>query len=113
GSSFKLDLPSDMKSRGLHPVFHSSLLRIHVPNDDRRFPNRVQLLSPSLGTEPAESSEWPVEKFVSHSGAGDALIFKVLWKTGDQSWEPIANVKHLDALNSYLEALGVSSITEL
>jgi hypothetical protein len=33
--SFRLDLPANMKQRSVHDVFHSSLLRIHVPNDDR------------------------------------------------------------------------------
>jgi hypothetical protein len=26
---------------GVHPVFHASLLRIHVPNDDRLLPGRL------------------------------------------------------------------------
>ena len=37
-NSYKLDLPARLKQRGVHPVFHSSLLRIHVPNDDHLFP---------------------------------------------------------------------------
>ena len=32
--TFEIDLPSELKRRGFHPKFHSSLLRIHVPNDD-------------------------------------------------------------------------------
>ncbi len=31
---FRLELPSNLKSRGIHDVFHASLLRIHVPNND-------------------------------------------------------------------------------
>ena len=38
-NSFKVDLPSELKRRGVHPVFHASLLRIHIPNDDRLFPS--------------------------------------------------------------------------
>lgn len=37
-NSFKLDLPARLRQWGIHPVFHSSLMRIHVPNDDRLFP---------------------------------------------------------------------------
>jgi hypothetical protein len=37
-NSYKLELPSRLKQRGVHPVFHSSYLRIHIPNDDRLFP---------------------------------------------------------------------------
>ena len=33
-SSFKMDFLTDLKKRGVHDVFHSSLLRIHVPNND-------------------------------------------------------------------------------
>ena len=36
--SFRLELPAHLKKRGVHDVFHSSLLRIHIPNDDRLFP---------------------------------------------------------------------------
>jgi len=32
--SFRLDLPSRLKQRGVHDVFHASLLRIHHPNND-------------------------------------------------------------------------------
>ena len=37
-STYHLDLTSDLKQRGIHPSFHASLLRVHHPNDDRRFP---------------------------------------------------------------------------
>lgn len=36
--SYQLELPSNLKQRGVHDVFHASLLRIHHPNDDRLFP---------------------------------------------------------------------------
>ena len=41
-ASFKLELPSNLKKRGVHDVFHSSLLREHIPNDDRLFPGRLE-----------------------------------------------------------------------
>ncbi|KZS86390.1 hypothetical protein SISNIDRAFT_386676, partial [Sistotremastrum niveocremeum HHB9708] len=104
GSSFKVDPPSDKKAQDLHPVLHASLLS---------FPNWQQLLDASVGTAPAVNVEWPVQKFVSHSGSGTGLLFEVLWQSGDVSWEPLGNGKHLDALASYLEALGVDSITSL
>jgi hypothetical protein len=37
-NSYLLDLPSELKQCGLHPAFHAHLLRLHEPNDDRRFP---------------------------------------------------------------------------
>ncbi|KAF8808284.1 hypothetical protein BYT27DRAFT_7050766, partial [Phlegmacium glaucopus] len=62
-SSFHLDLPSHLKQRGVHPVFHASLLRIHVPNDDRLFPGRMDT---QLGTTPEADGEWAVDKILSH-----------------------------------------------
>jgi len=32
--SFQIDLPSHLKQRGVHNVFHAALIRIHVLNDD-------------------------------------------------------------------------------
>lgn len=39
--SYRLDLPSSLKQRGLHNVFHALLLRVHEPNNDRLFPGRL------------------------------------------------------------------------
>ena len=38
--TFGIDLPSELKKRGLHSRFHASLLHIHIPNDDWRFPGQ-------------------------------------------------------------------------
>ena len=57
--SFLIELPAELKRRGLHPVFHASLLRIHEPNDDRLFPGREIGQTISLSDpEP----EWAVDK---------------------------------------------------
>jgi transposase InsO family protein len=37
-NTFWLDLPAELKQRGLHLSFHVNLLWVHVPNDDRQFP---------------------------------------------------------------------------
>ncbi|KAJ7027749.1 hypothetical protein C8F04DRAFT_1121623 [Mycena alexandri] len=39
--------------------------------------------------------------------------FKVQWKSGDLTWLGYAEAKHLEALSSYLEAMGVSTISQL
>ncbi|KLO04882.1 hypothetical protein SCHPADRAFT_801356, partial [Schizopora paradoxa] len=110
--SFKLDLPSNMKQRGIHPSFHASLLRIHVPNDDRRFPGRDPHQVLALG-DTTESEEWPVEKIIDHAGKGATASFLVQWKSGDTTWLPYAEIKHLSALPAYFDALGVESIAKL
>lgn len=66
--SFKIDLPAHLKKRGVHNVFHASLLRIHVPNDDHLFPGR---LDTQLGEGPDVDSEWAVDKILSHTSLGE------------------------------------------
>ncbi|CAG7852966.1 Transposon Ty3-I Gag-Pol polyprotein AltName: Full=Gag3-Pol3; AltName: Full=Transposon Ty3-2 TYA-TYB polyprotein; Contains: RecName: Full=Capsid protein; Short=CA; AltName: Full=p24; Contains: RecName: Full=Spacer peptide p3; Contains: RecName: Full=Nucleocapsid protein p11; Short=NC; Contains: RecName: Full=Ty3 protease; Short=PR; AltName: Full=p16; Contains: RecName: Full=Spacer peptide J; Contains: RecName: Full=Reverse transcriptase/ribonuclease H; Short=RT; Short=RT-RH; AltName: Full=p55; Contains: Re len=109
GASFRLELPAELKQRGIHPVFHASLLRIHIPNDDRKFPGRTLEHVTGFG----KPSEWPVDKIVSHEGKGKRAIFEVLWKSGDKSWELYATIKALAAMERYLEAQGVETIEGL
>lgn len=109
-NSYKLDLPPRLKQRGVHPVFHSSLLRIHIPNDDRLFPGRVE-------TQVAEfdetASEWAIDKILSHSGARSDAKFEISWKSGDTTWLPYDQVADLDVLKDYFALLGIESVSEL
>ncbi|KAJ7154445.1 hypothetical protein C8R43DRAFT_862234, partial [Mycena crocata] len=102
--SFQVELPDNLKQRGVHDVFHASLLKIHVPNDDRRFPGRLECqLGISVNDE---TNEWAVDRIVSHYGRRSKALFEVLWKSGDRSWMPYEQAKRLQALAEYLEALG-------
>ena len=58
GTSFRVELPPHLKRRGVHDVFHSSLMRIHLPNDDRLFPGRMD--TQVIG-EDAMDDEWAVD----------------------------------------------------
>lgn len=107
--TYLLDLPSELKQRGLHPSFHAHLLRIHVPNDDRRFPGRELRQISSVGN----LEEWAVSGIESHHGKGKNSMFKLTWKTGDSVWLQYHEVKDLEAFDQYLEALGVTSISSL
>jgi len=108
--SFRIELPTQLKQRGVHDVFHSSLMRIHVPNDDRLFPGRTfAQLNPGMDSEP----EWAVDKILSHSGSSQEAIFEVLWKAGDITWLPYLQIEHLNALNEYLDLQGVENIDQL
>ena len=111
-NTFKLDLPPAMLARGIHPAFHASLLRICVPNDDRRFPGRdpVQVLQL---TDDLETDQWPVDRIVDHAGHGNTALFQVLWKAGDKTWLPYIEVRHLSAFDAYLDACGVTSVAQL
>ena len=37
-SMVTLDLPPELTAQRVHPTFHASLRRAHIPNDDGRFP---------------------------------------------------------------------------
>jgi len=59
--SFKIDLPSYLKQRGVHDVFHAALLRVHIPNNDRLFPGRLDL---QINQENSTEPEWAVDKIL-------------------------------------------------
>ena len=109
-ASFKLELPQHLKQRGVHDMFHSSLLRIHIPNDNRLFLGRMD--TQVVGDDPLDD-EWAVECIKSHSGAKMDAIFKVLWKSGDVTWLPYYQITHLQALTDYFELIGVSQVAKL
>ncbi|KAI0360064.1 hypothetical protein OH77DRAFT_1360830, partial [Trametes cingulata] len=103
--SFKLDLPSRLKRRGVHDVFHASLLRIHEPNDDRLFPGRLETQVAAFEDADTED-EWAVDRIMAHHGKGEASIFEVLWRSGDRTWLPYHSIEHIRALADYFEAVG-------
>jgi hypothetical protein len=109
-NSYQLDLPARLKQRGIHPVFHSSLLCIHAPNDDRLFPGRLETQVADFGEN---DTEWQVDRILSHVGKGQAATFEVQWTSGDITWLPHEQVGHLAALTEYLDLLEISEITDL
>ena len=108
-SSFQVELPPHLKRRGVHDVFHSSLLQIHVPNDDRLFPGRMD--TQVALTE--DDEEWAVDRIRSHHGSRTDASFEIVWKSGDVTWLPYYQITHLQALTDYLELLGVKKIAKL
>lgn len=109
-NSYHLDLPSNLWRRGIHDIFHSSLLRVHEPNDDRLFPGQ-------LDSQVAElddcDHEWVIEKILGHSGTGDDTVFEVTWKSGDQTWVLYSSIAHVGALAAYFKALGIENVRDL
>ncbi|KIO11094.1 hypothetical protein M404DRAFT_88990, partial [Pisolithus tinctorius Marx 270] len=101
-NTFLLDIPAELKQRGVHPAFHASLLRIHVPNDDRRFPGRQLPQIVSLG----KVEELTVKHINDHHGQGPDMLFEVVYTSGDSIWLPYPEVERLEALTHYLEAQG-------
>jgi hypothetical protein len=108
--SFVLDLPSYLKQRGIHNVFHAALLRPHVPNDDRLFPGR---LDTQLGNADTSEGEWAVDAVETHAGAKENAVFLVRWKSGDKTWLPYYQITHLNALSEYFELQEINGIEYL
>jgi hypothetical protein len=108
--SYRIELPTHLKQRGVHDVYHASLLRIHIPNDDRLFPGR---LDTQLGNQDTPDGKWAIERIEGHVGARTDAIFKMRWKSGDVTWMPYYQIEHLDVLGAYLELLGIEKIYEL
>lgn len=110
-SAYTLELPPDLKKRGIHPKFHVSRLRRHEPNDSILFPHRDTQVFYDMGT--SDDQEWLVDSISAHGWNGKTLLFHVHWNLGDDSWEPVANVDELAALDEYLEALGTDDWRDL
>ncbi|KAF9492590.1 hypothetical protein BDN71DRAFT_1358823, partial [Pleurotus eryngii] len=102
--SFTLDLPARLKQRGVHNVFHASLLRVHSPNDDRLFPGRLDTQVFEIDNS---DPEWAVDEIISHLGRGAQTLFELKWKSGDKTWLPLHQIQHLQALQAYLDVYGV------
>ncbi|OJA11280.1 hypothetical protein AZE42_13313 [Rhizopogon vesiculosus] len=101
GATYRLDLSAELWSHRVHNAFHASLLRPHWPNDDRWFPGRQLHQLPGFMETP---SEWAVNQILSHSGKGEDTTFELQWSTGDVTWAPLNEVKHLQVFMEYCEA---------
>jgi len=106
-SNYVLELPEELRKRGIHPKFHVSRLRPHVQNDDVLFPHREVKVFYDFGLD--ENDEWLVDIITGHRWDKGQIEFEVRWNLGDTTWEPYQNVKELQALDEYLETHGVKS----
>jgi len=101
-----------MRQRGIHNVFHLSLLHPHIPNDNHIFPGRHDGQISSEGTDNPER-EWAADQIISHVESKSQAMFKVLWKAGNKTWLSYHEVKDLNILDPYLKASEVDTIAEL
>ena len=107
-----LELPPELTARWVHPTFHMSPLRAHVPNDDARFPRRDTKAYYSFRT--ANEPEWFIDKILAHRWVDPmSLKLQVHWTLGDMTWEPLAPCKELAALDKYLDLCGVKRPRDL
>lgn len=111
-SNYTLELSPELVRRRIHPTFHISRLRIHVPNDDDRFPNREVATYYDFGDDP--EVEWSVDEIIGHRWVKkNKLEIQVRWNAGDTTWEPVSEMLELQALDDYLVLRGVTTPEEL
>ena len=63
-STVKLELLPELTTRRVHPTFHMSLLRAHVPNSNERFPRRDMATCYDFGT--TDEPEWFIDEILAH-----------------------------------------------
>ena len=60
-----------------------------------------------------EEELWAVERISKHTGSRQDAMFLVKWKGGDETWLLYHQVMKLTILRDYLDAVGVSDISQL
>lgn len=109
-STYRLDLPEEMKKRRIHDIFNIARLKPHYPNDDANFPGRESIAPYDYGEPDIETG---VEAIDAHSWDGKKLHFQVKWADGDTTWEPLSTVNDCIALDQYLALHGVDEPEQL
>lgn len=104
-SAYTLELPAELRARGIYPTFHVSRLRRHELNDSQLFPARDAEVFYDFGKDP--DTETLVDGILAHEWTGNSVRFFVQWDDGDTTWEPWNVVKDLEAIDRYFELMGI------
>jgi len=110
-STYKVELPSQLKARNLHDRFHRSKLCPYHANDDALFPHREAHMFYDFGTP--DDQEWLVDEILAHKWDRYRLSFQVHWNQGDTTWETLETCKDLQALDEYLQLISVEQPSDL
>jgi len=110
-SSYKVELPNQLRARRLHDRFHRSKLRPYHANDDALFPHREAHMHYDFGSP--DDQETLVEEILAHRWENDRLSFQVHWNDGDTTWETYETCKDLQALDDYLNLMGIKEPSKL
>jgi len=72
---YQLDLSEELIRQGINCSFHVSLLKPHVPSDNRQLPGRLPSQLPGFG---GKTDEWIIEAITIHYGKGFRSEFGIL-----------------------------------
>ena len=109
-TTYQLGLSDELIKWGVNNSFHASLLRPHIPNDDRQFLGRLLIQIPGFGEK---LEEWIIDSIATHHSKGMGSDFQIVWKAGDKTWATYWEVAHLNALNQYCELMGIENVADL
>src|SRR6266481_7724689 len=59
-----LELPPELQTWHVHPTFHESLIKAHIPNNDGQFPCHDMKSYYNFGS--ANKAEWFIDKILAH-----------------------------------------------
>jgi len=110
-STYKVELPFQLKAQNLYDWFHRSKLHPYHTNDDALFPHQEVHIFYDFGTP--DDQEWLVDKILTHKWDGSQLSFHVHWNQDDTTWEMLETCKDLQALDKYLQLISVEQPSEL
>ena len=105
-SAYRVELPAQLRARNLHDRFHRSKLCPHFANDDALFLHREAHVFYDFGNP--DDQEWLVEEILAHKWDRNTLAFQVHWNLGDTTWESLETCNDLQALQEYLQLIGVA-----
>jgi hypothetical protein len=110
-SSYKVELPTLLHACNIHNRLHRSKLRPYHTNDDALFPHREAHTLYDYGTP--DDHEQLIDEIIAHKWEQNELMFQLQWNDGDTTWESHDTCKDLQALNEYLQLLGVKDPSHL
>jgi hypothetical protein len=96
-SIYKLELPSNYK---IHPIFHTHLLKVVIPNDPELFPIREPVRPGPIFEDDEE--EYEIEKILDHEdtarGKRKYLVYWLGYPIADDQWVDTDNLNAPETL---------------
>jgi hypothetical protein len=108
-SNYTLELPAHTN---IHPTFHVSELRAHVPNNANLYP-LWELQRPRPIVMPTGSEDWEIEYILDHRPRGRGFQYLVRWRGyGPEAdvWLTGSKVEDTDALQEFNDTLSSSEV---